>query len=285
MSENLSANFRVDPIYLRMTQPRQTSDNRSSLPSVQDLFGQLSQTSQFKVSLFFNGTGGGTSTGGNGVNNHLRDCGLLDKSTDPMKYDFMCHSATLPGSNLGVTEETGSRQGLVEKFAVARQFPDLTLEFYVDSEYGIIRVFEEWMHYINPLYNGTTGVEYDGDRAGSTGRPSAYETNNYYRMRYPEDYKRSISVTKFERNIIVDNQNVNRSFVETPSMLTYSFVNAFPTQLTALPVSYEGSTVTKTSVTFAYDRYVVQKHTSTTASRGTPLQIAAGQLINVIRPQ
>lgn len=285
MSENLSANFRVDPIYLRMTQPRQTSDNRSSLPSVQDLFGQLSQTSQFKVSLFFNGTGGGTSTGGNGVNNHLRDCGLLDKSTDPMKYDFMCHSATLPGSNLGVTEETGSRQGLVEKFAVARQFPDLTLEFYVDSEYGIIRVFEEWMHYINPLYNGTTGVEYDGDRAGSTGRPSAYETNNYYRMRYPEDYKRSISVTKFERNIIVDNQNVNRSFVETPSMLTYSFVNAFPTQLTALPVSYEGSTVTKTSVTFAYDRYVVQKHTSTTASRGTPLEIAAGQLINVIRPQ
>lgn len=284
MSENLSANFRVDPIYLRMTQPRQTSDNRSSLPSVQDLFGQLSQTSQFKVSLFFNGTGGGTSTGGNGVNNHLRDCGLLD-NLDSMKYDFMCHSATLPGSNLGVTEETGSRQGLTEKFAVVRQFPDLTLEFYVDSEYGIIRVFEEWMHYINPLYNGTSGVFYDGSRAGSTGRVSALETNNYYRMRYPEDYKRSIAVTKFERNIIVDNQNVDRSFSETPSMLTYNFVNAFPTQLTALPVSYEGSTITKTSVTFAYDRYVVQKHTSTTASRGNPLEIAADQLVNVFRPQ
>ena len=84
---------------------------------------------------------------------------------------------------------------------------------------------------------------------------------------------------------IVDNQNVDRSFSETPSMLTYNFVNAFPTQLTALPVSYEGSTITKTSVTFAYDRYVVQKHTSTTAPRGNPLEIAADQLVNVFRPQ
>ena len=40
-------------------------------------------------------------------------------------------------------------------------------------------------------------------------------------------------------------------------MLTYKMLNAYPTNLTALPVTYEGSTVTKTTVTFAYDRYVI----------------------------
>ena len=255
-------NFRVDPIYLRMTQPRNTADDRSSLPSVQDLFGKLSQTSQFKTSLFLgNGGPGGTED----VTSYLASCGLLD-NLDAMKYDFMCHSATLPGTNLGVTEETGSRQGVSEKFATIRQFPDLTLEFYVDSEYGVIRLFEEWMHFINPLYNGVTGSDYGPSRSGSTSPGSALEVNNFYRLRYPEDYKRNIAVTKFERNILVD--DTRSTFTELPSMLTYNFVNAFPTQLTALPVSYEGSTVTKTSVTFTYDRYVVQKHNS---QSGDPL--------------
>ena len=83
-----------------------------------------------------------------------------------------------------------------------------------------------------------------------------FDTNNYYRMRYPETYKRKIAITKFERNIDVKEGNV----ISTPAMLTYEFLNAFPTNLTALPVSYEGSTITKTTVTFTYDRYVVLKH-------------------------
>ena len=43
-------------------------------------------------------------------------------------------------------------------------------------------------------------------------------------------------------------------------MLTYYFVNAYPTQLTALPVTYEGSAVTETTVNFNYDRYVILNH-------------------------
>jgi hypothetical protein len=27
------------------------------------------------------------------------------------------------------------------------------MTFYVDAEYGIIRLFEEWMNFINPLYS------------------------------------------------------------------------------------------------------------------------------------
>lgn len=266
--------FRVDPIYIRMTQPRNTNDNRSSLPSVQDLFGQLSVTSQFKVSLFF----GSTDIGYDDVNRWLINCGIFRDSINNLKYEFMCHSATLPGSSFSTVEESGSRQGITEKFAVLRQFPDLTLEFYVDSDYGIIRLFEEWLNYINPLHDGTSGSEYTPLDSGSTSRRSALQENNYYRVKYPDQYKRDLSVTKFERNILVDSSLPDRAFSETPSMLTYRFINAFPTQLTALPVSYEGSTVTKTSITFSYDRYVVQRHAGTRADgSNVPPTISEGQ--------
>jgi hypothetical protein len=46
-------------------------------------------------------------------------------------------------------------------------------------------------------------------------------------------------------------------------MLTYKFINAFPTNVTALPVTYEGSTITKTTVSFNYDRYVILNHFGT----------------------
>ena len=42
--------------------------------------------------------------------------------------------------------------------------------------------------------------------------------------------------------------------------MTYFFNDAFPTNLTALPLSYEGSTITKTTVNFSYSRYTVTKN-------------------------
>jgi len=36
-------------------------------------------------------------------------------------------------------------------------------------------------------------------------------------------------------------------------------IDAFPTNITAIPVSYEGSTITKSTVTFNYTRYVTEK--------------------------
>lgn len=253
--------YRVDPIYIRMTTPRNTNDGRGALPSVQDLFGELSVTSQFKVSLFFGETVG-TTNSDEDINSWLQTCGIFAEDLSSLRYEFMCHSAALPGASLGVFEESGSRQGISEKFPYVRQFPEVTLDFYVDAEYGIIRLFEEWLNFINPLYatsNNVSDRARAGSYRGSTSSQENFDRNNYYRMRYPETYKRKIAITKFERNIDVQEGDV----ISTPAMLTYEFLNAFPTNLTALPVSYEGSTITKTTVTFTYDRYVVLKHLGT----------------------
>lgn len=266
MAVNERNPYRIDPLYLRMTLPRNTNDNRSSLPSVQDLFGALSQTSQFKITLFF-------TDNVTGVDGWLNECKVFENTLNGLKYEFMCNSAILPGATFATFDETGSRQGVTEKFPILRQFPEFTLEFYVDSEYGIIRLFEEWMNYINPLY--VDGAAAAPNRAGSTSGPHAFYSSNFYRMKYPEDYKRKIAITKFERDFQITDGNVNG----IPSMLTYEFLNAFPTNLTALPVSYEGSTITKTSVTFNYDRYVVLKHTGNTNRSTTPAVTKSGQTI------
>lgn len=270
--------YRVDPIYVKMTTPRNTQDGRSSLPSVQDLFGELSVTSQFKVTLFFGDTAL-TQNSDRDINSWLVACGVLGSDLQSLRYEFMCHNTSLPGVSLSMLEESGSRQGIIEKFPIMRQFGDITMDFYVDAEYGIIRLFDEWINFINPLYtsSGRTGPSY----RGSTSNRSSMDDNNYYRMRYPDTYKRDISITKFERNIV----NENGRIISTPSMITYRMINAFPTNMTALPLSYEGSTITKTSVSFNYDRYVVQKHWGINRSENSDVFTANGDRLLFAQPQ
>lgn len=252
--------YRVDPIYARMTLPRNTNDDRASLPSVRELFGELSVTSQFKVTLFFGDTAS-TRDADRDINSWLVSCGVLGSNLQSLRYEFMCNETSLPGASLSMLEETGSRQGIVERFPNRRDFPEITMTFYVDAEYGIIRLFEEWLNFINPLYN-TKGRLVSGNPRGGVGQ---FDNEQFFRFRYPNTYKRDVAITKFERDIFV---NPNTKDVEkTPSMLTYKFINAFPTNLTALPVTYEGSTITKTTVSFNYDRYVILNHFGTGENR------------------
>jgi hypothetical protein len=255
--------YRVDPIYTRMTLPRDSNDNRFGFPSVQDLFGELSVTSQFKVTLYLGDTFPSTDSDRD-INAWLVSCGVLGSELfngnnaylNSLRYEFMCNETSLPGSSFSMLEEVGSRQGVVERFPNRREFPDISMTFYVDAEYGIIRLFEEWLNFINPLYN-QYGRATKGTSRGGVERFNDWE---FFRFRYPNTYKRGLAITKFERDT---HMSPMKDVVRTPSMLTYYFVNAFPTQLTALPVTYEGSTITKTTVTFNYDRYVILNHQGT----------------------
>jgi hypothetical protein len=244
-----------------MTLPRNTNDGRGSLPGVRDLFGELSVTSQFKVTLFLGDTYP-TAKSDSDINAWLVTCGVLGSNLfnggssylNSLRYEFMCNETTLPGVSLSLAEETGSRQGIVERFPIRRDFPEITMTFYVDAEYGIIRLFEEWMNFINPLYN-TRGRLVSGNPRGGVGQ---FSDEQFFRFRYPNTYKKDLAITKFERDIYVDPNT--KEVTKTPSMLTYKFINSFPTNLTALPVTYEGSTITKTTVSFNYDRYVILNH-------------------------
>jgi hypothetical protein len=221
-----------------------------NMPDVQSTLGPLSLTSQFKVSLLL-----GYPTE---LTTHLGSCGLLINKEN---YDFLCAEATLPGSTFDMGEEYGSRQGIIERFPNRRVYSDFNLTFYVDAEYNVIRLFEEWMNYIDPLFSKDS--KYQGSPKGQD-KDQFKQNENYFRFSYPNTYKKNIAITKFERNFLKNpnKKSVTPNFNNQPTM-TYYFVEAFPTNLTALPLSYEGSTITKTTINFSYTRYTVDKHNGT----------------------
>jgi hypothetical protein len=221
-----------------------------NMPDVQKrIFDTLSLTSQFKVSLLL-----GDPTA---LTAHLDRCGLLgSKNTE--KYDFLCAEATLPGSTFDMGEEYGSRQGIIERFPNRRVYSDFNLTFYVDAEYNVIRLFEEWMNFIDPLYSKDS--VYTGSPNGQA-QERFKQSEDYFRFKYPDTYKKNIAITKFERDFIANPNQGART--KDQSTMTYYFIDAFPTNLTALPLSYEGSTITKTTINFSYTRYTVDKHNGT----------------------
>ena len=240
---------RVDPLYLKVATPRVTDSGRNALPSAKDLFKGLSVSSQFKISLHLNRN----VTGANNLDGHLTRSGIFDDySSSSMSYDFFASEAILPGVNFDMTEQPGSYQGMLEYMPTRRVWPDFEVTFYVDDQYNILRLFEEWVNYINPLYNGDG--QYSG---GSNAQDGMVDTNSYYKLRYPGKYKRKITITKFERDFF---SNPNSSEGQpNQSLLSYQLIDAFPKQITAIPVSYDGSTLSRVTVIFGYTRYITVK--------------------------
>ena len=226
-----------------------------SIPNASPLFSKLAISSQFKVSLVLVRR---SASGNNlGLFEYLTNCGLFNDTTSTsQKYDFLCSQASLPGAAFDVSEEMGSRQGMIERFASRRVYNQFDLTVYIDNNYDVLRMFEEWMNYINPVYNESNG-RYDGSEGSQL---NAYqERNTYSRFRYPDDYRRMISITKFERDFLQNPNDKNNTFKNMP-LLTYRFIDTFPVDINAVPLSYDGSTVLQVSVVFAYLRHTIEKH-------------------------
>jgi hypothetical protein len=143
-----------------------------------------------------------------------------------------CSEASLPGSNLITHELNNDFTGVTQRHAYRKIYDDRSdFTFYVNHGYDQIRYFEAWMRYIS-------GEQVSG----------AESTSNFYRIRYPKDYKSPIiSIVKFERNTGTGKK---------ANKMEYKFINAFPLSISSMPVSYESSQLLKVSVSFSYDRYI-----------------------------
>lgn len=237
--------------------PRQFYINQEQ---VRSRYGGLSQTSQFMVQL-----GLYPSSSSIGVERHLTNSSVFDESNSTRTLNFLCSEATLPGSTFDVMELSGARQGIIERMPNRRVYTDFDLTFYVDSDYKTLRLFEEWMNYIDPITNN------DGSYQGSSKGQTGYADNNsYYRFSYPNYYKRPILIHKFERNLLQkDSYNTSKNGAvksgvvkkanEVP-IVSYMFLEAFPLNVQAIPLSYEGTDITKVSVNFSYTRYMTTKN-------------------------
>ena len=172
---------------------------------------------------------------------------------DYENINLLCSEASLPGSSLTTHEVNNDYHGMTEKMAYRRLYDEtLGLTFYVDRNYKVIELLEGWMDYI-------TGIDDKSD----------YKTPYIsYRMAYPSSYKANMFLTKFEKDHFSRDFSKTRGGSRTTSrtVLDYTFVNAFPLSLTAIPVSYDGSEVLKCSTSFNFIRYVMEKSKSTVGS-------------------
>ena len=144
---------------------------------------------------------------------------------------LLCSDASLPTSSFATAEVKDNYMGVPQEFAHTRLYTDIDFTFYVDSDYTVLRIFEGWMDWI------------------SGGGPAQSPDGNYFRrFNYPNTYKvDTLYISKIERNL--------------GPQLDYQFINAFPKGMTAIPVSYGGADLLKVTVSFNYDRYIVNRKT------------------------
>ena len=185
-----------------------------------EIFGNLSQTNHYQVSF------GALPTS---VEAHIYNKFGIYNANNFMsrKGGLLCSDASLPGSNLATGDVKDNFMGVPQEFAHTRLYADIDFTFYVDRDYTNLRVFEGWIDYI------------------SSGSGADELSDNYFRrMRYPETYKvNTMYITKFEKDY--------------GNRVDYLFVNAFPKLVNAIPVSYGGADILKVSVSFNYDRYIM----------------------------
>ena len=142
---------------------------------------------------------------------------------------ILCNSATLPTTAYATADIRDNFMAVPQQFAHTRIYTDIDFQFYIDEDYTLLKIFEGWMEYISSGADDSTIQE---DRAF------------YRRMRYPDSYKcNTMYINKFEKN-----------FKRT---MRYRFVNVFPKSMSTIPVTYGPADILKVSVSFNYDRYIV----------------------------
>ena len=151
------------------------------------------------------------------------------------KMSVMCAEAEIPGTSFQSTLAVGHHQGIQEEFPYLRTFPPLNLTFYCDLDHVIIEVLESWMTFINPISTNKRNL------------------NAYGRFNYPDDYKETIHLTKFERDTFEASLPLDQN--PTTRLMTYEFINVWPQNMTSMRVAYGDSNVLRCSVQLAYDRF------------------------------
>jgi len=214
--------------------PRKADIFQKNMKDVREIVGRPSLDTFYQVTFSFgkwqtwlesNDAAGITNDNAPTISGNSRVQGL-----DFMqKMSVMCAEAEIPGTSFQSTLAVGHHQGIQEEFPYLRTFPPLNLTFYCDLDHVIIEVLESWMTFINPI---TTNKR---------------DLNAYGRFNYPDDYKETIHLTKFERDTFTDNP--------TTKLTTYEFVNIWPQNMTSMRVAYGDSNVLRCSVQLAYDRF------------------------------
>ena len=196
---------------------------RITIPEAKTLIGPLAENTQYLVTF---------STLNPQISDYLTNYSGVSNLNDFLsrRAGILCSNASLPATAYATGEVKDNFMGIPQQFAHTRIYTDIDFSFYVDKDYTLLKIFEGWMEYMS---------------SGSNSSVKQNEIGYYRRMRYPDTYKvSSMYINKFEKDY--------------KKAIRYRFVNAFPKSMTNIPVNYGPAEVLKITVSFNYDRYILQ---------------------------
>ena len=148
----------------------------------------------------------------------------FNANNDAEFLSLSCAEAALPSTSLATHQMTNDFTGITERHAYRRQYNDTSsFTFYVDHDYKIINIFENW---IGKIVNEQNSKELD----------------YFYRVKYPKQYQSTIYIKKFEKDY--------------DRVLEYEFLKAYPISIDSMPVTYDASSLLKCTVNFNFSRYM-----------------------------
>ena len=196
---------------------------RITIPEAKTLIGPLAENNHYLVTF---------STLSPQISDYLVKYSGVSNLKDFLsrKAGILCSNASLPATAYATGEVKDNFMGIPQQFAHTRIYTDIDFSFYIDKDYTLLKIFEGWMEYMS---------------SGSNADVMQNEVGYYRRMRYPDTYKvSSMYINKFEKDY--------------KKAIRYRFVNAFPKAMTNVPVNYGPAEVLKITVSFNYDRYILQ---------------------------
>ena len=196
---------------------------RITIPEAKTLIGPLAENNHYLVTF---------STLSPQISDYLTKYSGVSNLKDFLsrKAGILCSNASLPATAYATGEVKDNFMGIPQQFAHTRIYTDIDFSFYIDKDYTLLKIFEGWMEYMS---------------SGSNVSVKQNEIGYYRRMRYPDTYKvSSMYINKFEKDY--------------KKAIRYRFVNAFPKAMTNIPVTYGPAEVLKVTVSFNYDRYILQ---------------------------
>jgi hypothetical protein len=106
------------------------------------------------------------------------------------------------------------------------------------------------------------------------------QPDTYFKFSYPNTYKKTVKIIKYEKDIRPPSERLKEGGgINDPNSITYVLINAYPTNVSAVPVSFDQSSVLRMTITFNYDRYQLLRHAGVQYVPPEPTPVAPGGIV------
>lgn len=183
----------------------------------------------------------------------------LENEVSGFKFAVLCDEISIPGVSTATGFVKGNNQGQTLIYAHTKIYNSVSLSFLCDRDMTALKFFHFWMNWIHPTVippNFLENIPSTGAALGTSEYPISKEESlskdpSYAATtRYFDDYAFTFDIYKMETKY-------NPPSISVRSRL----FDAFPTKISAIPLSSGASSIARVSVDITYGRHTTSFET------------------------